>query len=65
MEPNADIGLVGLAVMGQNLDLNMNDNGYAVAVFNSTSEKVKSIIGEQLGVPAEEVNDSASFIEDL
>lgn len=30
-----------------------------------TAEKVKSIIVEQLGVPAEEVNESASFIEDL
>ena len=30
----ADIGLVGLAVMGQNLVLNMNDHGYSVAVFN-------------------------------
>jgi len=29
---SADIGLVGLAVMGQNLVLNMNDNGYTVAV---------------------------------
>ncbi|WP_281085227.1 NAD(P)-binding domain-containing protein, partial [Methylophaga thiooxydans] len=30
----ADIGLVGLAVMGQNLVLNMNDNGFTVSVFN-------------------------------
>ena len=30
-----------------------------------TAEKVKSIIVEQLGVPAEEVTDEASFIEDL
>jgi 6-phosphogluconate dehydrogenase len=32
----ADIGLIGLAVMGQNLVLNMNDHGYAVAVHNRT-----------------------------
>lgn len=32
---------------------------------SDTAEKVKSIIVEQLGVPAEEVNESASFIEDL
>ena len=32
----ADIGLVGLAVMGQNLVLNMNDHGYTVAVYNRT-----------------------------
>lgn len=33
----ADIALIGLAVMGQNLVLNMNDNGYKVAVHNRTS----------------------------
>ncbi len=36
----ADIGLIGLAVMGQNLVLNMNDHGYCVAVYNRTKEKV-------------------------
>ncbi len=36
----ADIGLIGLAVMGQNLVLNMNDHGYVVAVFNRTVSKV-------------------------
>jgi 6-phosphogluconate dehydrogenase len=36
----ADIGLIGLAVMGQNLVLNMNDKGYTVAVFNRTVSKV-------------------------
>jgi len=36
----ADIGLIGLAVMGQNLVLNMNDHGIKVAVFNRTTSKV-------------------------
>ena len=35
----ADIGLIGLAVMGQNLVLNMNDHGYTVAVYNRTTSK--------------------------
>jgi 6-phosphogluconate dehydrogenase len=39
-----DIGLIGLAVMGQNLVLNMNDHGYRVAVFNRTVEKVDDFI---------------------
>jgi len=39
-----DIGLVGLAVMGQNLVLNMNDHGYKVAVFNRTVSKVDDFI---------------------
>src|SRR6056297_2283475 len=40
MEKKADLGLIGLAVMGQNLVLNMNDHGYTVAVFNRTVSKV-------------------------
>ncbi len=32
----ADIGLIGLAVMGQNLVLNMDDHGFNVAVYNRT-----------------------------
>ncbi|MCF7803331.1 MAG: decarboxylating NADP(+)-dependent phosphogluconate dehydrogenase [Candidatus Marinimicrobia bacterium] len=39
-----DIGLIGLAVMGQNLVLNMNDKGYSVAVFNRTVSKVDDFI---------------------
>lgn len=35
----ADIGLIGLAVMGQNLVMNMNDNGYTVCVYNRTQKK--------------------------
>lgn len=39
-----DIGLIGLAVMGQNLVLNMSDHGYRVAVFNRTTSKVDDFI---------------------
>jgi 6-phosphogluconate dehydrogenase len=42
----ADIGLIGLAVMGQNLVLNMNDHGFTVAVFNRTSSKVDEFLQE-------------------
>jgi 6-phosphogluconate dehydrogenase len=42
--PVCDIGLVGLAVMGQNLVLNLNDHGYKVAVFNRTTSKVDEFI---------------------
>ena len=41
---SCDIGLIGLAVMGQNLALNMNDHGYRVAVFNRTVSKVDDFI---------------------
>ncbi len=40
----ADIGLIGLAVMGQNLVLNMNDHGYSVAVYNRTTSKVDDFL---------------------
>lgn len=40
----ADIGLIGLAVMGQNLVLNMNDHGYQVAVYNRTTSKVDDFL---------------------
>lgn len=40
----ADIGLIGLAVMGQNLALNMNDHNFQVAVFNRTTSKVDEFL---------------------
>jgi 6-phosphogluconate dehydrogenase len=40
----ADIGLIGLAVMGENLVLNMESKGFTVAVFNRTVEKVDAFI---------------------
>ena len=44
---SCDIGLIGLAVMGQNLVLNMNDHGYKVAVFNRTISKVDDFINNE------------------
>lgn len=44
MEKKADIGLIGLAVMGENLVLNMERNGYTVAVYNRTVEKVDKFV---------------------
>ena len=47
MEPTADIALIGLAVMGQNLILNMNDHGFTVAVYNRTVAKVDEFLGRE------------------
>jgi 6-phosphogluconate dehydrogenase len=44
MKQLADIGLIGLAVMGENLVLNMESKGYTVAVFNRTVSKVDVFI---------------------
>ncbi|RPJ81913.1 MAG: decarboxylating NADP(+)-dependent phosphogluconate dehydrogenase, partial [Acidobacteria bacterium] len=46
-EARADIGLIGLAVMGQNLVLNMNDHGFVVAAFNRTVSKVDDFIANE------------------
>ncbi|MBR3865986.1 MAG: decarboxylating NADP(+)-dependent phosphogluconate dehydrogenase [Clostridia bacterium] len=40
----ADIGLIGLAVMGENLVMNMESKGFTVAVFNRSTEKVKNFV---------------------
>ena len=40
----ADIGLIGLAVMGENLVMNMESKGFTVAVFNRTTSKVENFV---------------------
>src|SRR6266545_3852569 len=44
MSASADIGLIGLAVMGENLVLNMESRGFTVAVFNRTTSKVDEFV---------------------
>jgi len=44
MAEQCDIGLIGLAVMGQNLVLNMADNGFQVAAYNRTTSKVEDFL---------------------
>src|SRR6266567_2460284 len=47
MEPKADIALIGLAVMGQNLILNMNDHGFTVVAYNRTVSKVDDFLSQE------------------
>ena len=47
MEPNADIAVIGLAVMGQNLILNMNDHGFTVVAYNRTVSKVDDYLSNE------------------
>src|SRR3974390_2011373 len=47
MEPKADIAVIGLAVMGQNLILNMNDHAFNVAAFNRTVSKVDEFLAKE------------------
>jgi len=58
----ADIGLIGLAVMGQNLVLNMESKGYCVAVYNRTAERTREFIngpaeGKERIIPAYTLED--------
>ena len=45
----ADIGLIGLAVMGENLVLNMESHGFTVAVFNRTTSRVDKFLEGRQG----------------
>ena len=61
---SCDIGLIGLAVMGQNLVLNMNDHGYKVAVFNRTVSKVDDFINnEAKGTQVVGAHSMAEFVQ--
>ena len=62
----ADIGLVGLAVMGQNLVLNMDDNGFTVAVYNRTTSKVDEFLeGPAKGTKVIGCHDLKGFVDSL
>ncbi|MBI3681552.1 MAG: NADP-dependent phosphogluconate dehydrogenase [Acidobacteria bacterium] len=50
-EPLSDIGLAGLAVMGQNLALNMADHGFRVSVYNRTRETMEKFVSENPSTP--------------
>jgi 6-phosphogluconate dehydrogenase len=47
MQPQADIAVIGLAVMGQNLILNMNDHGFTVVAYNRTVSKVDDFLANE------------------
>ncbi|MCQ8182431.1 decarboxylating NADP(+)-dependent phosphogluconate dehydrogenase [Methylomonas sp. SURF-1] len=62
----ADIGLIGLAVMGQNLVLNMNDHGFKVAVYNRTTSKVDEFLeGPAQGTQVIGTRSLAELVESL
>src|SRR3989344_1477131 len=62
----ADIGLIGLAVMGQNLVLNMADHGFQVAVFNRTASKTDEFMaGPAKGKKILPAKDLKAFVSSL
>ena len=48
---HSDIGLIGLAVMGQNLALNIADHGFQISVYNRTTEKTDKFVAENPNTP--------------
>ncbi|MDB6165672.1 MAG: gndA [Lacunisphaera sp.] len=50
-KPHSDIGLIGLAVMGQNLALNIADHGFQISVYNRTTEKTDKFVAENPSTP--------------
>jgi 6-phosphogluconate dehydrogenase len=68
MQPTGDIALIGLAVMGQNLIMNMNDHGYTVVAYNRTVSKVDEFLkdaakGRQTIVGAHSIQELASLLK--
>lgn len=62
----ANIGLIGLAVMGQNLVLNMNDHGFKVAVYNRTTSTVDEFLaGPAKGTEVIGVHSLEALVESL
>ena len=49
--PLSDIGLIGLAVMGQNLALNIADHGFAISVYNRSTAKTTDFVAANPGTP--------------
>ena len=48
---HSDIGLIGLAVMGQNLALNIADHGFQISVYNRTTETMEKFVRENQNTP--------------
>jgi 6-phosphogluconate dehydrogenase len=62
----SDIGLIGLAVMGENLALNIANHGFAISVFNRTTSKVDEFVtGRAAGKPVHGAHSLADFVQSL
>lgn len=66
-DKKSDIGLVGLAVMGQNLALNIADHGFQISVYNRTTSKTDAFLAENPDTPGGLVGSQTleEFVESL
>lgn len=62
---NANVGLIGLAVMGQNLVLNMARNGYRVAVYNRTTATMQEFVDANPGKQLVPTTTLEAFVQSL
>ncbi|MBK8047714.1 MAG: NADP-dependent phosphogluconate dehydrogenase [Anaerolineales bacterium] len=65
MEATAQVGLIGLAVMGQNLVLNMERNGFTVAVFNRTTSVMDEFVAAHPGKNLVAARTLEEFVDSL
>ena len=62
----SDIGLIGLAVMGENLALNMANHGFKVSVYNRTAERTRTLAnGRAKGTTIQPTYDLKEFVASL
>src|SRR5476649_2854654 len=63
----SDVGLIGLAVMGQNLALNIADHGFQISVFNRTTEKTDEFVAAHPDTPGGVVGTKtlAEFVQSI
>ena len=66
-EESSDIGLIGLAVMGQNLALNIADHGFKISVYNRTTSKMEEFVAANPDTPGGLVGQAAleDFVNSL
>ncbi len=64
--PQSEIGLIGLAVMGENLALNIANHGFPISVFNRTTSKVDEFLaGRAQGKPVTGTHSLPEFVASL
>jgi 6-phosphogluconate dehydrogenase len=65
MDKQSDFGLIGLAVMGQNLVLNVESRGFQVSVYNRTAEATDAFIAEHPGKKLVAAHSLTEFVQSL
>src|SRR5271154_7206957 len=63
----SDIGLIGLAVMGQNLALNIADHGFRISVYNRTTKTMEDFVAKHQDTPGGVVGEATleGFVQSL